>query len=62
VYVANSEPAKWVCGGGRAVVAERAPKSGQAPKHTEAGRDTRRLRALPREALLLWSLIVPRAP
>ena len=51
VYVANSEPAKWVYGGGRADVVERVPISdGQAPKCTEAGRHTGRSCVLPREA------------
>ena len=53
VYVTNSEPAIWVCGGGRAGVDERVPISDHKPKHAEAGRDTRRWRVLPREALLL---------
>lgn len=61
VYVTNSKPAIWVCGGGRADVAERVPISDE-PKRTEAGRDTRRWRVLPREALLLWRPILPRAP
>ena len=40
VYVANSEPTIWVCGAGRAVVAERVPISVVA-KCTEVGRETR---------------------
>jgi RNA-directed DNA polymerase len=40
VYVANSEPAIWVCGGGRADLEERVPISDRRPKRTGAGRDT----------------------
>ena len=51
VYVANSEPAIWVYGGGRADVVERVPISDeQPPKCTEAGRHTGRSCVLPREA------------
>jgi hypothetical protein len=42
VYVANSEPAIWRRGAGRAVVAERVLISGEATL-CEAGRDTVRL-------------------
>ncbi len=52
MYVANSEPAKWLRGGGRADVAERDLISGE-PTLGEAGRYMRRRYVLPREALLL---------
>lgn len=61
VYVANSEPAIWVRGGGRADLAERVPIFDE-PKRTEAGRDTRRWCVLPREALLLWFQSLPMGP
>jgi hypothetical protein len=38
MYVADSEPAKWQRGGGRAGVAERVLISGE-PNRSEAGRD-----------------------
>ncbi len=38
MYVANSEPAKWQRGGGRAGVAERVLISGE-PNRSEAGRN-----------------------
>jgi hypothetical protein len=38
MYVADSEPAKWQWGGGRAGVAERVLISGE-PNRSEAGRD-----------------------
>ena len=52
VYVANSEPAKWLRGGGRAGVAERDLISGE-PNLGEAGRYMMRRYVLPREAFLL---------
>ena len=60
VYVANSEPAIWVRGGGRADVDERVPISDWAqPKCTEAGRHTGRSCVLPREALCLGGAFEP---
>ncbi len=52
MYVANSEPAIWQRGGGRAGVRERVLISGE-PKRSEVGRDMERECVLPREALLL---------
>jgi hypothetical protein len=53
MYVANSEPAKWQRGGGRAGARERALISGE-PNRSGAGRDMGRQCSLPREDLLLW--------
>ena len=53
MYVANSEPAKWQRGGGRAGVSERVLISGE-PNRSEAGRDMGRQCVLPGEHLLLW--------
>ena len=52
MYVANSEPAKWQRGGGRAGWMERALISGR-PNRSEAGRDMGRQCVLPGEDLLL---------
>ena len=58
MYVANSEPAIWCWGGGRAGVIGRGLISGEPNRH-EAGRDTGRWCVLPREALLLCRRRVP---
>ena len=50
MYVANSEPARWCWGAGRADVTRRDLISGEANRH-EAGRDMGRWCVLPREAL-----------
>jgi len=47
MYVANSEPAKWQRGGGRAGVPERVLISGE-PNRSEVGRDMGRQRDLTR--------------
>jgi len=52
MYVANSEPAIWQRGGGRAGVCEQDLISGE-PNRSEAGRDMGRWCVLPREALLI---------
>ena len=57
MYVANSEPAIWQRGGGRAGVIERVLISGE-PTRSEAGRYMERKYVLPGEALLLWHLFV----
>ncbi len=55
MYVANSEPTIWVCGGGRADVAEQAPISELYDRSALKLDGIRgRVCALPREALLLW--------
>jgi len=51
MYVANSEPAKWPWGGGRARVGGRGLISGE-PNQGEVGRDMERWCVLPGEALL----------
>jgi hypothetical protein len=53
MYVADSEPAIWLWGGGRARVVRQDLISGE-PIHGEAGRDMERWCVLPREALLRW--------
>ncbi len=53
MYVANSEPAIWRWGRGRAVVTRRGLISG-VRNRCEAGRDMGRWCVLPREALLDW--------
>ena len=53
MYVANSEPAIWQRGGGRACVRVQGLISGE-PNRSEAGRYMGRWCVLPREALLLW--------
>jgi hypothetical protein len=53
MYVADSEPAKWLWGGGRARVGRRDLISGK-PNHSEGGRDMERRCVLPREAFLRW--------
>ena len=59
MYVANSEPAIWRWGEGRAAVTRRDPISGESNR-CEAGRDMGRQYVLPREALLCWDLGLPR--
>ena len=54
MYVANSEPAKWQRGGGRAGLTKRALISGE-PNRSGAGRDMGRQCVLPGEDLLLCS-------
>ena len=53
MYVADSEPAIWLWGGGRARVGRQDLISGE-PIHGEAGRDMERWCVLPRETLLRW--------
>jgi len=55
VYVANSEPAIWQRGGGRACVGVQDLISGE-PNRSEVGRDMGRWCVLPMEALLHWYL------
>jgi hypothetical protein len=55
MYVANSEPAIWRWGRGRAVVTRRGLISG-IRNRCEAGRDMGRWCVLPREALLAWGV------
>jgi hypothetical protein len=58
MYVANSEPAKWQRGGGRAGLTRRVLISG-GPKRSGAGRDMGRQCVLPGEDLLLcWSQLL----
>jgi hypothetical protein len=52
MYVADSEPARWRWGEGRAGVDERDLISGVSNRR-EAGRDMGRSCVLPREALLI---------
>ena len=54
MYVANSEPAKWQRGGGRASLTKRVLISGE-PNRSGAGRDMGRQCVLPGEDLLLCS-------
>mgnify|MGYP007134648104 FL=1 len=54
MYVANSEPAKWQRGGGRASLTKRVLISGEANR-CGAGRDMGRQCVLPGEDLLLCS-------
>jgi len=54
MYVANSEPAKWQRGGGRASLTKRVLISGE-PNRSEAGRDMGRQCVLPGEDLLFCS-------
>ncbi len=53
MYVANSEPAIWLRGGGRGRVGSRDLISG-VTNHCEAERDMERWCVLPRKALLRW--------
>jgi len=58
MYVANSEPAKWQRGGGRAGLTKRALISGE-PNRSGAGRDMGRQCVLPGEDLLLcWGQLL----
>jgi hypothetical protein len=59
MYVADSEPAKWQRGGGRAGVAERVQISGE-PNRSEAGRDMGRRCDLTRGSPPVLALIVSR--
>lgn len=58
MYVANSEPAKWQRGGGRASLTKRVLISGE-PNRSGAGRDMGRQCVLPGEDLLLcWGQLL----
>jgi hypothetical protein len=58
MYVANSEPARWQRGGGRAGLTRRVLISGE-PNRSGAGRDMGRQCVLPGEDLLLcWSQLL----
>ena len=59
MYVANSEPAKWLRGGGRAGLPERVLISGE-PNRGEVGRDMGRQCDLTRGSLPVLAPIVSR--